>query len=139
MPQRELDVLFSAAPAGQVPNGFGEGTALMFPSAPYNAVAAQWIRILVWQGKTFYRDRGILTNSITPMRLPSVVAFVYEDASRFDGKPCIVLDYSQTSIAARYVRDEIRLVAPGLYLGRVYVFNSYLFSFALQFTNAFLK
>ncbi|HZZ64070.1 MAG TPA: hypothetical protein VFE17_01100 [Candidatus Baltobacteraceae bacterium] len=138
-PQGELDALFGASEAGPVPNGFGSGTALMFPGTPYSAVTAQLIGALFWQGKTFFRDHGILTNSITPMHLPAVVAFVYEDASRFDGKPCIVLDYSRTSIAARYIRDELRLVAPGLYLGRAYAFNRFLFGFVLQFNNTFLK
>jgi hypothetical protein len=31
-----------------------------------------------------------------------------------------VLDYSQTSIVAQWIRDEIREVSPGLYLGLVY-------------------
>ena len=139
MPQDQLDALFGTSAAGAVPDGFGAGTALVFPGTPYTAVTALLIRALVWQGKIFYRDHGILTNCITPMRLPAVVAFVYEDASLFDGKPCIVLDYSRTSIAARCIRDELRLVGPGLYLGRAYAFNYHLFGFLLQFSNTFLK
>jgi hypothetical protein len=46
---------------------------------------------------------------------------VYVDASRLDGNPCIVLDYSKTSRVAGFVRDEIRQIAPGLYIGLVYV------------------
>ena len=46
---------------------------------------------------------------------------MYRDASRLDGRPCIVLDYSKTSRVAGWVRDEIREVAPRLYLGLVYV------------------
>ena len=37
-----------------------------------------------------------------------------------DGAPCIVLDSSATSFAYRNVRDEVREVAPGLYLGLMY-------------------
>ena len=33
---------------------------------------------------------------------------------------CIVLDYSKTSRVAGSVRDEIREIAPGLYIGVVY-------------------
>ena len=47
-------------------------------------------------------------------------AKVYKEASWFDGKETIVLDYSKTSFVARKVRDEIREVAPGLYLGLVF-------------------
>ena len=37
-----------------------------------------------------------------------------------DGRVCIVLDYARTSLIARSVRDELRLLRPGLYLGRAY-------------------
>jgi hypothetical protein len=39
--------------------------------------------------------------------------------SLFDGKECIVLDYSKISLVANRIRDEIRLIAPNFYLGRV--------------------
>ena len=38
-----------------------------------------------------------------------------------DKKKCIVLDYSETSLLAHWVRDEIRKVAPRTYLGKVYL------------------
>jgi hypothetical protein len=40
--------------------------------------------------------------------------------SWLDNKECIILDYSETSLVGHWVRDEMRLVAPGLYLGKVY-------------------
>ena len=48
-----------------------------------------------------------------------VRAKVYKDASWFDGEETIVLDYSKTS-SWPPVRDEIREVAPGVYLGLVF-------------------
>jgi hypothetical protein len=45
-----------------------------------------------------------------------------------------VLDYSKRSLVARWVRDEIRRVAPGLYLGLVYLKRTRLIYFTLQFS-----
>jgi hypothetical protein len=61
------------------------------------------------------------------------VAEVREGASLMDGKPCIVLDYSETSLLAHWIRDEIREVAPRTYLGKVYLGKKRLIDFALEF------
>jgi len=41
-------------------------------------------------------------------------------ANWLDNKDCIVLDYSETSLVARWIRDEIRMIGAGFYVGRVY-------------------
>jgi len=116
-----LDELFRGAPAGDIPVGRGRGQALMatgsFASRPL--VAA--IRAAAWQGKEFDSATGTLRNLISPFGKRAITAEVYEDASRIDGRPCIVLDYSKTSRVAGFVRDEIREIEPGLYLGVVFV------------------
>ena len=63
---------------------------------------------------------GELKNKILPFGMQAVRAKVYKEASWFDGKETIVLDYSKTSLRRALVRDEIREVAPGLYLGLVF-------------------
>ena len=63
----------------------------------------------------------------------AIVAKVYKAASWLDGKECIVLDYSETSLVAHWIRDEIRLIGAGLYLGKVYWDKTRLIDFALQF------
>ena len=50
-----------------------------------------------------------------------------------DQKECIVLDYSETSLLAHWIRDEIREVAPRTYLGKVYWAKKRLIDFALEF------
>ena len=50
----------------------------------------------------------------------AIVAKVYKTPSWLDNKECIVLDYAETSLVAHYIRDEIRLIGPGFYLGKVY-------------------
>jgi hypothetical protein len=50
-----------------------------------------------------------------------------------DNKECIVLDYSETSLVAHWIRDEIREVSPHTYLGKVYLGKKRLIDFALEF------
>jgi hypothetical protein len=68
--------------------------------------------------------------------LNAIVAEVYKTASWFDNKECIVLDYSKTSLVAEHIRDEIRQIGPGIYLGIVYWDKNKTIHFALQFPPA---
>jgi hypothetical protein len=63
----------------------------------------------------------------------AIIAKIYKAASWLDGKECIVLDYSETSLIAHWIRDEIRSIAPGIYLGKVYWDKKRLIDFALDF------
>jgi hypothetical protein len=118
---KQLDALFANAPAGEIPVGKGSGQALMatgtFAARPLLTIT----RLLAWQGKVFDGPSHSLRNLISPFGFKAITADVYVDASRLDGKPCVVLDYSKTSRVAGFVRDEIRQVGPGLYIGVVYV------------------
>ena len=133
MSQKELDDLFSSSPAGDIPNGEAEGTAIVAPGTVFSHEIASLINIFAWQGKTFDAAHGTLTNRISAFGVNAIVAQVYKAPSWFDNKECIVLDYSKTSIAAMHIRDEIRLIAPGLYLGLVYWDKTRTIHFALQF------
>ena len=135
MTQPEIDALFSGSPPGPVPNGAANGTAIIAPGTPFSGEIAEIINIFAWQGKTFDAARGVLTNRISPLGVNAIVATVYESASLLDGGPCIVLDYSKTSIVAHWIRDEIRLVAPALYLGVVYWDDRRLINFCLEFAS----
>jgi hypothetical protein len=117
----DLDDLFRASPAGPLPSGRGAGTAVVAAGTVAARPLAATTRLLAWQGKEFAADHGSLRNLLTPFGVRAVEARVYDDDSWLDGEPCIVLDYSTTSKVARWVRDEIREVAPGLYLGLVFV------------------
>jgi len=46
-----------------------------------------------------------------------------------------VLDYSDTSLLAHWIRDEIREIAPNLYLGKVYWGKHRLIDFAIDFNK----
>jgi hypothetical protein len=135
MSQQQLDDLFRASPPGPLPTGECRGTAIIAPGTTYSQEIAQAVNVFAWQGKTFDGPRGILTNRITPFGVNAIVAEVYVAPSWLDGKDCIVLDYSKTSILAHWIRDEIRLVAPNLYLGIVYWSKQRLINFSLDFSN----
>jgi len=133
MSQSQLDDLFRANPAGDIPNGPADGTAIIAPGTRYSTIIAQVINHFGWQGKVFDAASGYLKNRITAFGVEAIIAKVYKDASWLDGKECIVLDYSQTSFVAERIRDEIRLVSPGFYLGKVYWGKDRLIDFCLQF------
>ncbi len=133
MSQSDLDALFGASPPGPIPDGQGSGTAIIAPGATYNAEMATMVNHFAWQGKVFDAKAGLLRNRVGPMGVDAIVAKVYQDVSWFDARPCIVLDYSETSFVAHWIRDEIRLIEPGLYLGLVYWAKTRLIHFALQF------
>lgn len=136
MTQQELDDLFRASPAGEIPNGQAKGTAIIAPGTVFSPEIAEFISFFAWQGKTFDGKRGVLTNRISVLGLNAIVAEVYKDGSWLDGKECIVLDYSKTSLVAHWIRDEIRLIAPSLYLGKVYWDKKRLIDFCLEFPPA---
>lgn len=121
MSSRQLDELFAAAPAGSIPVGIGRGQALIASGTVAARAVVAFVRLFAWRGKEFDAQGRTLRNIISPFAVSAIKADVYLDASRFDGNPCIVLDYSKTSSVARWIRDEIREVAPGLYVGLVYV------------------
>ncbi|MGZ4740023.1 MAG: hypothetical protein ACXVLM_12405 [Ilumatobacteraceae bacterium] len=132
-----LDEIFAASPAGAIPAGIGKGRALIAAGSRAARPLAAFVRLLAWQGKEFDPQSGTLLNLITPFGVRAIKADVYIDDSRLDGRPCIVLDYSKTSKVAGWVRDEIREVAPGLYLGLVYVRSRRApLRFSLQFQHS---
>ena len=133
MSQAQLDELFTNSPTGDIPNGEGKGTAIIAPGTTYSQDIAEVINHFAWQGKIFDSQKGVLRNEILPFGLRAIIAKVYKAPSWLDGKECIVLDYSETSLLAHWIRDEIRSIAPGTYLGKVYWDKKRLIDFALEF------
>ena len=129
----QLDELFGNSPAGPIPNGPAEGTAIIAPGTAFSDEIARIINIFAWKGKEFDAEHGTLTNRILPLGLNAIVAQVYKEPSWFDQQECIVLDYSKTSLVAHWIRDEIRLIGPDFYLGRVYWDKRALIHFSLDF------
>jgi hypothetical protein len=129
----QLDALFTGAPVGDIPNGEGRGTAIIGAGTVFTSPIASFISYFAWQGKVFDAKAGLLKNLIGPFGIAAIVARVYKGQSWFDGKECIVLDYSETSTVAGWIRDEIRMIEPGFYLGEVFGERERIFHFTLQF------
>jgi hypothetical protein len=133
MTAEQLDALFTSSPAGDIPDGDSQGTAIIAPGTVYSPDIAEVVNHFGWQGKVFDAKDGVLVNKLLIFGLKAVIASVYKGPSWVDGKECIVLDYSKTSLLAHRIRDEIRNVGPRLYMGPVYWDKTRLIHFALQF------
>jgi hypothetical protein len=133
MRRAELDQLFSGSPAGEIPVGRGRGTVLFAPGSLIARLVAKLTYLLAWRGKVFDEERHELLNIVSPFGIRAIKARVYRDRSWTDERDCIVLDYSKTSFVARWIRDEIREIAPGVYLGLVFWSKTKVLKFALVF------
>jgi hypothetical protein len=133
MSQAELDELYKNSPTGTIPEGNSKGTVVTVGGFVLMEVISLLIRLIAWQGKVFYSDREYLLNKITPFRIRLIKAEVYKGESWFCDGESIILDYSKTSFVAQKVRDEIREVAPGIYLGNAYWGKTRLLNFILEF------
>tara|TARA_R110002073_G_scaffold10985_4_gene51016 strand:- start:922 stop:1377 length:456 start_codon:yes stop_codon:yes gene_type:complete len=133
--REELDEIYCKAEPGSIPSGDTHGTAILAGSI-FSKIVAAFARLLAWQGKVFdlfcpNGQAGLLVNKITPFGLTFIVAKVYRDKSWMDGKDTIVIDYSKTSFVAKVIRDEIREIEPGVYLGKVWWGKTRVLDFAL--------
>jgi len=136
MSQTELDNLFRRGPMGDIPDGDASGTVIAAPGSEFEGPIKRFARWLAWQGKVFHRSRGYLHNKVGPFGWHLIKAKVYVAPSWFDQQPAIILDYSKTSLIARSVRDEIREVSPGTFLGIVFIGHEKTINFVLQFANS---
>jgi hypothetical protein len=93
------------------------GTALLAPGTRRARIVSRSARLL-WQGKVFEAGEATAVNRFFGMRV--IRGQLYEGPSWLDGRPSLVLDYSQTSRIYADNRDEIRQVASGLFLGLMY-------------------
>jgi hypothetical protein len=133
MSQSELDDLYRQSPVGATPTGNSQGTALILPGSWLSRLLVPLIKLLAWQGKVFDREQKFLLNKVSPFRFRLVKAEIYPGKSWIDEGETIVLDYSKTSFVAQKIRDEIREVAPNLYLGQAYWGKTRVLNFILKF------
>jgi hypothetical protein len=110
----ELDALYRASGPGAAPRGRVRGIPIVAPGSRFAPAASRAGRV-VWQGKVFGDDGGSAVNRFFGVR--AVRGRVYHGPSWVDGRTSLVLDYQGTSLVYGRYRDEIREVAPGLYLG----------------------
>jgi hypothetical protein len=128
-----LEELFSQRRVGEIPDGSGRGTVLVAPGTLIAGFVAKLLYLIAWRGKVVDRASGTLLNIVSPFGVKAIKAQVYKAPSWFDGAECIVLDYSKTSFVARWIRDEIREVSPGVFLGIVFWSKRLVGKFVLVF------
>ena len=117
MSRCDLEALYRSAAIGCPPSGVTRGRAIVNPGSRMTVPTSKIIRVL-WQGKVF-TDDGMMVNRVLGMR--AVLAHVYAGDSWLDGRPAVVMDYCGASKLFPNVRDEIREIGPGLYLGVTYL------------------
>ena len=133
MSQAELDELYQNSPIGEIPDGDAQGTAMIMPGTVVANILMPIIKLLAWQGKVFSRDREFLLNKVGPFQFKLIKATIYRGESWLCDGEAIILDYSKTSFVAQKIRDEIREVAPGVYLGQAYWEKTRVLNFILEF------
>ena len=112
----ELEQIYRQAKPGTFPVGFARGHVIYRQNEPL-AHSKERVTALLWHGKHFSAD-GTLINQWAGVR--AIRAKVHFGESWLDGQQSIILDYSDTSLLWSDVRDEMREVAPGLYVGAMY-------------------
>ena len=117
MSPAQIENVYRQGSAAAIPPGRVRGTALVAPGTRRARVVSRGARLL-WQGKVFEEGQATAVNRFFGMRI--VRGQLYQGPSWLDGGPSLVLDYSQTSRIYADNRDEIRQIAPGLFLGLMY-------------------
>ncbi|MHC5537228.1 hypothetical protein ACYOEI_03210 [Singulisphaera rosea] len=113
----ELDLLYQQSTPGAIPSGKVTGRVIMYPGTKM-AVPASRVARMMWQGKIFHEDGTTAVNKFFGVRI--IKGKLYHGESWMDGRPSLILDYQDTSLLYASYRDEIREVAPGLFLGLMY-------------------
>jgi len=112
-----LEALFTGGSVGDIPTGFLPGRAIPDPGSRSTSRKSKTVGLL-WKGKVFHGDgtghNRILGRDAVPVK-------VYQGESWRDGGPALIVDYSDSWRVFHGVRDEIREVSPGVYLGMTYV------------------
>lgn len=118
--KEELDCLYNNSSAGKIPEGETKGIPLFLPGTTLGDIVNQ-VGSLVWHGKVF--DHGNLTNEILNTHLFN--AKVEQGQSWTNSNSAIVIDYQKGQKAlsdhlTSWIRDEIREIRPGIYLGQLH-------------------
>jgi hypothetical protein len=111
-----LEALYTNGTVSTPPPGFAPGRAIPNPGARNTMRRSNVIGVL-WKGKVFSDEQMI--NRLMGGR-EAVTASVYVGESWLDGKPSLILDYAGSKRFGD-VRDEMREVSPGVYVGLTYI------------------
>ncbi len=110
------EALFRQGTVGCPPVGCTRGTVL-YVDGKHPRLTAR-LQGIVWKGKTFHDD-GTFTNRWAG-GINAVSTAVRPELSWLDGQPCLVAQYAPDAPVFGNVRDELRQIAPCVWLGRSY-------------------
>jgi hypothetical protein len=111
----QLEAMYRASGPGTIPCGPTRGVTIPCLSSKFGKTQ-QCVSGLLWKGKTFDPACEELTNRWLIGK--GVKAHVFIGPSWIDDGLAIISDYQGTSpIVWKNIRDEIREVSPGVYLG----------------------
>jgi hypothetical protein len=114
----DLECIYRQAEPGHIPCGLAHGQ-VVYRQGSFLPNVKSAATGLLWKGKVFDAGAGTLINQWCGVK--AIRAVVSEGPSWLDGKPAIIIDYSETSRVWSNVRDEMREIAPGVYLGAMYL------------------
>ena len=114
MSAAELEATYRAGTPVGLAAGRYKGWPIAAPGRPVRSKLGR----LAWQGKVVDGSGAGLVNRFFGVKV--VRAEVSPGASWLDGGAATIVDYERTSRVYRPYRDEIRMVAPGTYLGLMY-------------------
>lgn len=104
--------VFDGAPVGPT-----RGTVLYADGALLPWLKAR-LQGTMWKGKVFHDDGTFTNRWVGGVRAGTADTTV--EPSWLDGQPTLVARYSPSALVFRNVRDELRQVGPGVWLGRSY-------------------
>lgn len=110
------ELLFREGTICHAPRGSTGGTVL-YTDGKFPRVTARF-QGAVWKGKTFHADGTFTNRWLGGVRAVSSHSRV--EPSWLDGQPCLVMQYAPSAPVFGNVRDELRQIAPGAWLGRSY-------------------
>jgi hypothetical protein len=122
MSRKQLSDIYRAAQPGKVPTGAGRPTAMILAGQPLDRPLQALISRL-WHAKVFDPENGKLHHLIASRKMINGRVYMGDSMSQAGGK-AIIIDFRKTGFPfwfMRPFRDELREVAPGLYLGRSYL------------------
>ena len=115
----ELEALFGTLQTAPLEKGYYRGTVLWGRRGSFRKAQATATR-LVWQGKWICPEQATMLNRV--FGKAAIPTDVYVGESLLVGGDAVVFDYHRTPARMyRSGRDEVRQVAPGLYLGALLV------------------
>lgn len=111
------ETLFRDGTCGRAPCGSTRGTVLYADDAHLPRVKAR-LQGSAWKGKDFHGDGSFTNRWIGGIHAISACTRI--EPSWLDGQPCLVMQYPPDAPVFGNVRDELRQIGPGEWIGRSY-------------------